>query len=173
MKMIMKKHQNLITKILFVVYLILLAWIILMKTEFSFDQIYRMRSTNFVPFEGTAVYNNRLDYQEIYLNVLVFFPFGIYLSMLKPDWSFIQKFIPIFLVRLSFESLQYIFAIGVTDITDLLGNTLGGIIGILFYLTIHQLFKCKMKTNRFMNLFASLGTLSFVLIFGILLIANI
>lgn len=171
--MIMRKHQKLITKVLFVVYLILLAWIILMKTEFSFDQIYRMRSTNFVPFEGTAVYNNQLHYQEIYLNVLIFVPFGIYLSILKPDWSFVQKVVPIFLVSLFFESLQYIFSIGATDITDLLGNTLGGIFGIIFYLLIHKLLKCKKKTNRFMNLLASVGTIGFVLIFGLLLLANI
>lgn len=169
----MKRHQKLMTKILFIVYLILLAWIILMKTEFSFDQIYRMRSTNFVPFEGTAVYNNQLHYQEIYLNILIFIPFGIYLSMLKPGWSFIQKAIPIFLVSLSFESLQYIFSIGATDITDLLGNTLGGVIGILFYFLVHNFLKCKVKTNRFMNILASIGTMSFVLLFGLLLLANI
>lgn len=134
--MIMRKHQKLVTKVLFVVYLILLAWIILMKTEFSFDQISRMRSTNFVPFEGTAVYNNQLHFQEIYLNVLIFVPFGIYLSVLKPNWSFARKVFLMFLVSLSFESLQYIFAIGVTDITDLLGNTLGGVIGVVFLLML-------------------------------------
>ncbi len=171
--MIMKKHQKLLTKILFGIYLLLLAWIILMKTEFSFDQIYRMRSTNFIPFEGTAVYNNQLHYQEIYLNVLIFVPFGIYLSVLKPEWSFIKKATPIFLVSLSFESLQYIFSIGATDITDLIGNTLGGVIGILFYLLIHRLMKCKVKTNHFMNLFAFLGTMSFILVFGFLLLANV
>lgn len=171
--MIMKKHQKLMSKILFLIYLILLAWIILMKTEFSFDQIYRMQSTNFVPFEGTAVYNNQLHYQEIYLNVLIFVPFGIYLSMLKPDWSIIKKVIPIFLVSLSFESLQYIFAIGASDITDLLGNTLGGIIGVVFYLIIYKLMKCKIKTDRFMNLLASLGTIGFILVFGFLLLVNI
>ena len=169
----MKQNQKLMTTILFAVYLILLAWIILMKTEFSFDQIYRMRSTNFVPFEGTAVYNNQLHYQEIYLNILIFIPFGIYLSMLKPSWSVLQKAVPIFLVSLSFESLQYIFSIGATDITDLIGNTLGGVIGILFYFLTHKFLKCKIKTNHFLNLLASIGTMSFILLFGLLLLANI
>lgn len=172
MKKLMKKQQRWFTNVLFLVYLILLAWIILMKTEFSFDHIYRVRSTNFIPFEGTAVYNNQLHYQEIYLNVLIFVPFGIYLSVLKPSWHFLQKAILIFLVSFSFESLQYIYAIGVTDITDLLGNTLGGIIGILFYLIIQKVFKCRIRTNRFMNFFASLGTISFVLGYGLLLLIN-
>lgn len=173
MKKTMKKYQKLITKILFIIYLVLLAWIILMKTEFSFDQIYRMRSTNFVPFEGTAVYNNQLHYREVYLNILIFVPFGIYLSMLKPNWSFIKKTIPIFLASMSMESLQYIFAIGATDITDLLGNTLGGVNGIVFYFLIDKLLKSKIKTNRFMNLLASVGTIGFVLLLGFLLLANL
>lgn len=160
----MRQHQKLITKILCTFYLLLLIWIILMKTEFSFDQIYRMRSTNFIPLEGTAVYNNQLHYQEIYLNILIFVPFGIYLSILKPSWSFIQRIIPIFLVSLSFESLQYIFSIGATDITDLIGNTLGGVIGVLFYFLIYKLFKCKVKANHFMNLFAAISTLVIILL---------
>lgn len=164
----MRQYQKVITKMLFAIYLLLLIWIILMKTEFSFDQIYRMRSTNFIPLEGTAVYNNQLHYQEIYLNILIFVPFGIYLSMLKPYWSFIQKIIPIFLVSLSFESLQYIFSIGATDITDLIGNTLGGVIGILFHFLIYKLLKSKVKTNHFMNLLAAVSTMLFILLFAYL-----
>lgn len=168
----MKKRQKLLTKILFIIYLLLLIWIILMKTEFSFNQIYRMRSTNFIPFAGTAVYNNQLHYQEIYLNVLIFVPFGIYLSILKPKWNFMQKIIPIFLVSLSFESLQYLLMIGATDITDLLGNTLGGLLGILFYYLIKKLVKSKEKTNHYLSIFAFLGTMSFFLLFWILYLAN-
>lgn len=169
----MKKYQKLMTKLLFLIYFILLIWIILMKMEFSFNQIYRMRSTNFIPFEGTAVYNNRLHYKEIYLNVLIFVPFGVYLSMLKPDWSFLRKIFPIFLTSLSFESLQYIFSIGATDITDVMGNTLGGVLGILFYLFIQKHLKNKEKTNHRLNLLASIGTMSFVLFFVFFLFVNL
>lgn len=60
--------------------------------------------------------------------------------MLKSNWSFIKKIIPIFLTSLIVEILQYIFAVGATDITDLIGNTLGGVIGIgIFYLLIKLL----------------------------------
>lgn len=169
----MKKHPQLITRFLYVVYLILLVWIILLKTEFSFDDIYRMRNANFIPFDGTAIINGQLHYQEIYLNVLIFVPFGIYLSMLKPHWSFIKKITPIFLTSLFFESSQYIFAIGATDITDLIGNTLGGILGILAYRMIQKMIKSERKTHYLFNLLASIGTVSFILLFGLLLIVNL
>lgn len=38
-----------------------------------------------------------------------------------------------FSVTLLYEVVQYIFAIGASDITDLLGNTLGGVIGIALF----------------------------------------
>ncbi len=169
----MKKHPQLITWLLYVIYLILLVWIILLKTEFSFDNIYRMRNTNFIPFDGTAIINGQLHYQEIYLNVLIFVPFGIYLSMLKPRWSFIKKIVPIFLTSLFFESSQYIFAIGATDITDLIGNTLGGVLGVLMYVTIQKIIKNERKTHYLFNLFASVGTVGFVLLFGLLFFINL
>lgn len=161
-----------LTRILFGIYFILLAWIILMKTELSFDSIYRMQSLNLIPFAGTAVRNNQLDYQEISLNILIFLPFGLYLSMLKPHWHFLQKLLPVFLVSFLFESLQYVLSIGATDITDLLGNTLGGLLGILLYQIIVYGLKDHHKAQRLFNLLAGLVTFLFFLIMVALFIVN-
>ena len=154
------KNEKQITKILFIIYLLLLTWIIVMKMEFSLDAIYRMRSLNLIPLEGTAVYNNQLHYEEIYLNILIFIPFGLYLSMLKPDWSFFKKLLPIFLVSLIFESLQYLFYIGASDVTDLIGNTFGGLIGIIIYDWIVKGLKDHLKAQRLFNLLG--GSVTFV-----------
>lgn len=54
--------------------------------------------------------------------------------MLKPNWSFLKNITVIAGVSLLFEGLQFIFAIGASDITDFMGNTLGGIIGVEFIL---------------------------------------
>ena len=168
----MMRDNKRTTKILFWLYLLLLTWIIVMKMEFSFDSIYRMRSLNLIPLEGTAVYNNQLDYQEIYLNILIFVPFGLYLSMLKPDWSLLKKLLPIFLVSLSFESLQYIFSIGASDITDLMGNTLGGLIGILSYHWIAKGLKTHHKTRSLFNFLGGIITITFYLFSFLLLWMN-
>lgn len=168
----MKKTKQM-TQILFWIYFLLLAWIILMKTEISFDAIYRMRSLNLVPLAGTAVRNNQLDYQEISLNILIFVPFGLYLSMLKPQWNFLQKLVPIFLVSFLFESLQYILSIGATDITDLIGNTLGGFLGIISYSLIVRSLKDHHKTQRLFNLLGGCGTFLFFLITAALFWATV
>lgn len=60
--------------------------------------------------------------------------------MLEPEWAFLKKFAPIAGVSLLFEVLQFIFAIVGTDITDFIGNTLGG---IAIYLVLRRLLKPK------------------------------
>src|SRR5690625_5812165 len=106
------------TTLLLILYLIILAWIILFKMQFSIEALYQFtgfRSVNLVPFEGTAVYDGILDIGEITYNVLIFIPFGIYISMLQPNCHFLQKIIHIAVVSLLFEVFKYIFIIGSWD----------------------------------------------------------
>lgn len=93
-----------------------------------------------------------------------------YISMLEPEWTFLKKFAPIAGVSLLFEVLQFIFAIVGTDITDFIGNTLGGIIGIAIYLVLRRLFKTKI--NKVLNVLASIGTACFTALLVLLILAN-
>lgn len=165
------KH-DLLTKVLFGIYFILLSWIILLKTEFSLQHLYGVRTINLIPFGDSLIINGKIDYSEIYLNILIFVPFGIYLSMLKPNWSKGEKVIPIFLVSLSFETLQYILAIGATDITDLIGNTVGGFLGVLTYVILNKLFKDARKTNKYVNVLAGLVTAGIIILATLLILVN-
>lgn len=66
-------------------------------------------------------------------NILVFFPFGIYIGVLYRRWNLSEKLLSFFSVSLIYEVLQYIFAIGRSDITDVIMNTAGGIVGLVVY----------------------------------------
>ncbi|MCM3478360.1 VanZ family protein [Caldibacillus thermoamylovorans] len=90
--------------------------------------------------------------------------------MLEPEWAFLKKFAPIAGVSLLFEVLQFIFAIVGTDITDFIGNTLGGIIGIAIYLVLRRLFKTKI--NKVLNVLASIGTACFIALLVLLILVN-
>ncbi|UJF15912.1 VanZ family protein [Jeotgalibaca sp. MA1X17-3] len=157
----LKGNERKVTTGLLIIYLLVITWIIVFKMTFSFKELPHFRNVNVIPFAGSAVINNQIDFVEIIGNVLIFFPFGLYLSMLKPNWSFLKKVIPIAAVSLFFEAIQFIFSIGGTDITDLMGNTLGGVTGIGIYYMLCKLF--KEKTDRRINVFASIGT-TFVII---------
>ncbi|HBG4931264.1 glycopeptide resistance protein VanZ1 [Clostridioides difficile] len=169
----MKSRKHNITKGLFIVYIIILTWIILFKLQFDISSLETMnlRSINLVPFAGSLIINNRVDISEIILNVVIFVPFGIYVCMLKEEWSFIKKVIPIFITSLAFETLQYIFALGASDITDLIGNTLGGIIGIAVFMLLSKIF--KNNTIKIINVLALIVTISVVLFLGLVIFANL
>lgn len=154
-----RSNQNRITMGLLAVYLIVLTWIVLFKMQFSFHDLRQFtdfRRINLIPFAGTAIRNGQLDMQEIIYNILGFIPFGIYVSMLKPKWSFLRKVIPIAGVSLLFEALQYIFTVGGSDITDLMGNTLGGMIGVGVYVLFSKVFRTK--ANDILNVIGSVGS---------------
>jgi glycopeptide antibiotics resistance protein len=76
--------------------------------------------------------------------------------MLKSQWSFTKKVLATVALTLAFEITQFIFAIGRADITDVLSNTLGGVIGIGVYALLFKLMKGK--TNKVLNVLATVLT---------------
>jgi len=121
----------------------------------------RVRIINLIPFQGSGIGAN-----EIY-NTLFFIPFGIYISMLKNKWSFIIKIIVILCFSLSFEIIQFILALGRTDITDVICNTLGGITGIGIYELSSK--TLKNRTKKVLNIVLLVLTVCIVLFFALLL----
>ncbi|MBF0713946.1 VanZ family protein [Gemella sp. GH3] len=127
----------LITKILFSVYLIFLTWIIIFKMEadiIAFLTEPVSRTINTIPYK----YMNPM---EVFLNILIFIPFGIYSSVTMPKTNNFNKIFLAFTLSLFYEASQFIFAIGMTDITDLIDNTLGAIIGIIIFKIFDSLFE--------------------------------
>lgn len=157
---------------LLIVYLVVMTWIILFKMELDIRLLRQMnlRNINLIPFAGSLSVNGKADMSEVILNIAVFIPFGTYLSMLDRKMSFIMKVLPIFAVSLMYEVLQYCFAIGASDITDLLGNTLGGIIGIGLFTVCSKIL--GEKTVRILNILAAVGTVAVVVLLVLLIVVN-
>lgn len=129
------------TYVLFGIYFLALAWIILLKGQFSLPKFGFYRNINLIPFQGSAIINGQIDFDEILGNVLVFFPYGIFMGALYWEAPFYKKLLPIFFTTLAFETLQYICGIGATDVTDLMTNTAGGLTGLLLYILMEKIFK--------------------------------
>jgi len=170
----MKEEKRLnLTRGLFLVYVFALTWIILFKMQIRLSDIAKMelRNINLIPLGDSAIVNGRIDLSEILLNIAAFIHYGIYISMLKEDWNFILKALIPCLTSLAYETVQYIFAIGASDITDLIGNTAGGLIGIVCYWLLSKL----LKENRIkvINILALIGTIGTVLLMAILIVANL
>ncbi len=156
------------TQILFIVYLIVLSWVILFKMEFNMSALSKMnlRSVNLVPFAGSMLVNGKADVSEIILNMVVFMPFGVYVSMLNGRQNILVKVLPIAGVSLLYESLQYALKIGASDITDFLGNTLGGMLGILFFALVYRVL--ENKSYKVLNTIALMGTVFALCFLGLI-----
>lgn len=93
---------------------------------------------NMLPFHD--YFNGRGDtVRQIILNVVMMIPFGFLLPIVKKQ-NILSCIIRTFIFSLSIELLQpLISGFRVADITDIITNTMGGIIGYLIYLLFKPL----------------------------------
>lgn len=164
---IKSEKRNTLTLVLFAVYLLALVWLILFKLQFSIA-VMDGRVVNLIPLLGSFDNNGVIRFSEIRNNILVFIPLGIYIGMLKSKWSFAKKVLATVVLTLAFEITQFIFAIGRADITDVLSNTLGGVIGIGIYALLFKLMKGR--TNKVLNILATVLTALIILFVALLLV---
>ena len=164
------RKQRCLASGLFLFYLFVLVWIILFKLSFSVQDLPHLRSVNLIPFAGSTIVNGAIQTSEILDNILIFIPFGVYLCLLKVDWPLWKKLLPIFLTSLALELLQFLFSLGASDITDLLGNTLGGLLGIGTFQLFSRLFQDKCR--KIILSLALVGTLLMSALISLLIIAN-
>lgn len=161
------KKRNTLTLVLFVIYLLALTWLILFKLQFSIPNMTEGRIINLIPLLGSFDAGGVLRFAEIRVNLLAFIPFGIYICMLKAKWSFGKKVVAIAALSLTFEIIQFLFAIGRADVTDVLSNTLGGMIGIGVYALLSKVLKGR--TNQVINGLAAVFTVLAVFLVALLL----
>jgi glycopeptide antibiotics resistance protein len=83
-------------------------------------------------------------------------------------WIFGKKLFFAFLISLIVEALQFILAVGAFDITDIITNTLGGIIGLLLFNAIEKRFNTRVKAQKFINITAAIGTALMILLLVLL-----
>lgn len=161
--------RNTLTLVLFAIYLLALTWLILFKLQFSIpSNVDRM--INLIPFLGSFNDKGAIRFSEIRVNILVFIPLGIYIYMLKAKLPFVKKVLAIFVLTLAFEITQFVFAIGRSDITDVLSNAFGGVIGLGIYALLSKVLKGR--TNKVLNVLAAVFTISALFLAALLLVSH-
>lgn len=97
------------------------------------------RSFNLIPFASIATYLfsdssgvRRFAFGNIAGNVLLFIPLGSYLSVLTKS-TMPRKMLIVASTSVAAEILQGVFAMGTSDIDDVILNCLGGFIGIQLF----------------------------------------
>lgn len=168
----MKRKLDL-TAVLFVIYSILLLWVVLFKLSFSIDDIRSLageRSFNLIPFYYDNEVNVRFHMKEVMLNFVIFAPFGFYLKML--DAPTVRAFVCGLLTCISLEIIQFTSTIGAFDVTDIITNTAGCIIGVCACLLAIKLFKNKKRLYKTVNMLMLVALSLFAILAAVLIIAN-
>ncbi len=138
---------------LFVVYLVILVWTVLWKLEIPWTGGDTM--VKLVPFiaAGGAGANAPV---EVVANLVLFIPLGIYLGLLAPRWPWWAAAGTIAGASVALEVTQYVLAVGRSDTTDVIVNTLGGLVGLgLLALARHTL---AARTATVMTQICSIAT---------------
>lgn len=160
---------NKLTIVLLIAYLIALCWILLFKLSVRFSYMAN-RKVNLVPFREFFFYG-KMDLGEIIMNVVIFVPLGIYAGILFNNWSAGKQFFLFFVTSLIIEACQFILAIGAFDSTDVITNTVGGIIGWLLFKGIEKVFNNSIKAQKIINIIAVTATVVMI-VFLVLLKTN-
>lgn len=110
-------------------YLALLVWVVLLKMHTGeFGDLAGRRALNLVPFGATGQMDG-LGSQEIAVNVLTFVPLGVLVYLVARHRS-ARLVLPVLGISVAFEVIQLAFGIGACDITDVITNTAGGLLGL-------------------------------------------
>lgn len=159
------------TLALFIVYLLFCVWLILFKLEFSLKELEETRAYNFIPFYYEDGHNIELHFSEVINNILIFIPAGVYLCLLFKEMSLWKRAILILAVSLALECAQYILAVGRFDITDIIMNTVGGVVGVGICSIIRVLFRDKDRADRVTS--AIINSITVLLVGGICIILSL
>ena len=163
-------RSKMISYIVFGAYLFLLTWLVLFKFAFTIEEIPHLRQLNLIPFhyETSVAYITHM--KEVIYNILIFVPAGVYFTAFLGKRKWWLGIGASFFVSLTFETVQWIFSIGVSDITDLITNTTGVLVGVGLYYLLKKIF--KEKTNKIILALAAIVTILFVSLIIIILINN-
>lgn len=179
-----EKTLNLLSKIIFIIYIGLIIWIIMFKCnlidsmndayiflkDMSIKERILVFSTPFKNYFMESVNSPKYVFNEDdLLNVIIFIPMGLYLSYFIKNKKFLKALLITFGVSLFFELFQLFTVIGSFTIQDLMTNVIGGIIGYLVYKLIFIKKESKQRTT-ILNVISIIGIIVFVpiLLYGII-----
>lgn len=135
--------------LIFVIYVMILFYLVTFQ-----DNNYGF--SNYVPFKEMFRYEfgTRLFYKNIIGNILLFLPFGLFVSSYIKRIKLRTILILTLISSLSIEFTQMMIG-RVFDIDDIILNVVGGILGFLLYKLLHSISKRipgTLKNNLFLNI---------------------
>lgn len=146
----------------FLLYGVFVGYIYLLLKMLFLSRGVGSHSMNLVPFLSISNYlaggtenMSRLAFGNIIGNIVLFLPLGVYIMLFLRSKSIIIGELLVILLSAGVEVLQGVTSVGVMDVDDVILNSLGGFIGILFYRILFFLVKDEARTRSFVGALSS------------------
>ena len=141
-----KKSIKGLMNVVFLIYLLMLLRMTVFRNGFVDSDVFSNGSLNLVPFSDLIRIANNDMGVFIYLalgNIVVFMPFGFFIAWYEKNVGLLVVTLWGFFLSLGIELSQYVFGTGVTELDDIILNTLGCLLGgiierTLYYLLINK-----------------------------------
>lgn len=151
-----KKKERVLAQVLFLVYMIILAYLLFFAESVGRKEGFQEYHYNLIPFETVRLFWNYGDLvgkgaviMNLYGNVLAFLPFGFFMPAV---FKRCRRFLITTLLTAAFsagvELVQLVTRVGICDVDDMILNTAGGALGYLLflaYLKIREMTREKKK----------------------------
>lgn len=142
----------------FVFYVCFLLWNILFKYCSPLELFSQgrevHRSVNLIPLKE-IIHSRGLKDLNIYGNVILFLPFGVYVQVLRKEKNIWKGILYGAAASATLEIIQLIFGLGATDIDDVILNAAGTALGILVYKALYYIFR---KRESYVRGFVAWGS---------------
>ena len=103
----------------------------------------------FREFEAMVNGTHFFWFKQIFLNVLLFVPFGILLPMVSRYFKNpIVTLITGCLFSGIIEIMQYVTGRGLTEVDDVITNTLGAAVGVMLYKLVFAVYRSRVQVRR-------------------------
>jgi glycopeptide antibiotics resistance protein len=142
--------------LLFYLYIILLSYFLFFSEHYGRDYIldeYRYNLEFLKEIKRFIRYRELLGFESFVVNILgnilAFAPFGFLLPLLnKKNRRFLLIAFLSLLFSLSVEVAQMLLKVGIFDVDDILLNSIGGILGYLFFAFCNAIYKKQHANSK-------------------------
>lgn len=135
------KRYRILGKVMFVLYIAFLVYFLCFAEWYGRTEVpqgYRYNLVLFKEITRFIEYREELGafavFANLFGNILIFVPYGFFISMASTSRSFFQTLCYSFALSLGVEIFQLFTRVGSFDVDDLMLNTLGGVLGYILFL---------------------------------------
>ena len=135
------RRYRILGKVMFVLYIAFLVYFLCFAEWYGRTEPSEGDRYNLVLFKEIMRF---IEYREelgvfavfanLFGNILIFVPYGFFISMASTSRGFFQTLFYSFALSLGVEIFQLFARVGSFDVDDLLLNTLGGVLGYILFL---------------------------------------